>query len=219
MIELIQHHHNLIGSAEAISALAEKDHGRILVASDSHNHFGILLGILKQFGPSCDAFAFCGDGFSDIAHIFAMAKEDEEIKNIIPPVIAFVGGNCDPSIYPISLKEQLTAPVKQVLTVNGQNILIVHGHREGVDFGFNKLGLEMKFSNCKTAFFGHTHIAEEVVIKNNKFINPGSCSSPRGGQPPSFAILTVEKTFTDTAFIKINNAEGGEDCYQIWQPN
>ena len=225
MIELIQQKNNLIGSEDAIMALSEKNHGRVLVASDSHNNFTILLDILKQFGPSCDAFAFCGDGLSDIANIYSLASEDEDIRKVIPPVIAFVGGNCDPSVYPISLTKKLTAPPKQVLNVNGQNILIVHGHRESVDFCFDKLAAEMKRSGCKTGLFGHTHIAEDVYTNNDiRFINPGSCSSPRGGQPKSFAILTVEKTFIDAAFIEITYEDSDLDNvnkkgYRIWQPN
>ena len=95
--------------------------------------------------------------------------------------------------------------------------MIVHGHREGVDFGFSKLGLEMKIADCDTSLFGHTHIAEEVSIDGCKFINPGSCSNPRGGQPQSFAILTVEKKFIDTAFIRLTSKEDGD--FKLWRPN
>lgn len=219
MIELQQNENNLIGSKEAIAELENTDHARILVASDSHNHFDILLEILRQFGPGCNAFAFCGDGLGDIATIFSLATKDEEIRKILPPVIAFVAGNCDPSFYPtsVSTNEQLVAPPRQILNVNGHKIMIVHGHRESVDFSFNKLGLEMKLSNCKTGLYGHTHIAEETIIKNSKFINPGSCSTPRGGQPQSFAILTVEKKFIDTAFIMIN--QNDDNRFKIWRPN
>ena len=217
MIELVQENNNLIGSKNDIESLACKDHARILVASDSHNHFDILLDIINRFGPTCDAFAFCGDGFGDIVNILNLAKEDDDLRKNIPPVVAFVAGNCDPSIYPISIKEQFHAPSKQVLTVNGQKILIVHGHRESVDYSFNNLYFKMKSLECKTALYGHTHIAAENYIDDFKFINPGSCSNPRGGQPQTFAILTVEKKFIDTAFIMINNDE--DDPFKIWKPN
>lgn len=217
MIELIQNENNLIGSKDDIASLASKDHARVLVASDSHNHFDILLNIIRRFGPTCDAFAFCGDGLSDIVNIFSLARQNDEVRNALPPVLAFVAGNCDPSFYPISVspEEMLQAPAKQILTVNKQNILIVHGHRESVDFSFSKLGLEMKFSKCKTALYGHTHIAGETSIHGCKFINPGSCSTPRGGQPQSCAILTVEKKFVDTAFI--TTKEDGD--FKLWTPN
>lgn len=220
MIELTQQENFLIGGGHDIDALAEKDHARILVISDSHNHFNLLASILRQFGKSCDAFAFCGDGLSDIARLYTTAQEDESFRQVIPPVIAFVSGNCDPVSYPVSHEKQIVAPFSQIISVNGHNIMIVHGHREGVDYGFENLGLKMKLSGCKTALYGHTHIAMEYCDNKNdyKFINPGSCSTPRGSQPPGFAILTVEKSFIDTAFIKIDNTKGGENSFKIWQP-
>lgn len=212
MITLTQQQQLLIGSAEDIAALQNKDHARILVVSDSHNHFDILLNILRQFGPSCDGFIFCGDGLGDIATVVGLAEKKEEIRAILPPVIAFVSGNCDPQSYPLPNEKSITAPTKQILTVNGQNIFITHGHKYGINYGFEKMGYEMQLKNCKTGIFGHTHIAEEVYENDFKFINPGSCVSPRGGQPAGFAILTVEKTFVDAAFIKAGD-------FSLWQPN
>ena len=213
----------LIGSNEDLSALSTKDHARVLVASDSHAHFDILHRIILQYGKSCDAFCFCGDGLSDIAHIYDTAKEDESFASILPSVIAFVQGNCDPSSYPLSDDTELIAPPSQLLSVNNQNIMLVHGNREGVTYGFEKYGLKIKYAESSlpitAGLFGHTHIAEEVIEENIKFINPGSCSSPRGGQPKSFAILTVEKNFIDTAFLKIDGMNNNSlDC-KLWTPN
>ena len=97
--------------------------------------------------------------------------------------------------------------------------MITHGHREGIEYGFENYGLELKLENCSTGLFGHTHIAEEAYEGDYKFINPGSCFSPRGGQPKSFAILTVEKTFVDAAFLMIENKAGEKDNYKLWKPN
>ena len=223
MIELLQQDNLLIGAKDAICALEQKDHARILVASDSHNHFNILTAILQQFGPTCDCFAFCGDGLSDIANIFSLAQADESLRSCIPPVIAFVSGNCDPSSYPVSAgrlrPKEIKAPPRQIISVNGHNIMITHGHREGIEYGFENYGLALKMENCTTGLFGHTHIAELSYEGNYRFINPGSCSNPRGGQPQSFAILTVEKTFVDAAFLMIEKKPGEKDNYKLWTPN
>lgn len=217
MLELTQQENLLIGSMSAISDLASTDHCRILIASDSHGRRDILLDILLRYGPSCNAFAFCGDGLSDIAYILELAATQTEIKEALPSVMAVVAGNCDPSSYPLS-DSSIAAPYKQILDVNGQRIMITHGHKVGVNYGFEKYGLELQLAQCKTGLFGHTHIAEETTEGEYKFINPGSCSNPRGGQPAGFAIVTVEKTFVDTAFIKIDKSNK-KNGYQIWQPN
>lgn len=214
MIDLVQQKQLLIGSTNDIFSLSKKDHCRILAVSDSHNHFETLLSIVQRFGPSCHCFAFCGDGLKDIATLLSLAAENEKIREIIPPVFAYVQGNCDGGACSVSLPGQnvIIAPPKQILNVNGHNIMIVHGHNQNIKSTFNKLGLEMKLSSCDTALFGHTHIAEEVALGDCKFVNPGSCGLPRDGQPPSCAILTVEKSFIDTAFINLKD-------FSIWHPN
>lgn len=215
---IIQENHNIIGTSKAIETLASKDHARILVLSDSHGHPSILMNIIKHYGKDCDALAFCGDGANDLSILISDSHSDEELVKCTPPVIAFARGNGDPSSYPLNSHRSLAIPNSQILTVNGNNIMIVHGHREGVDFGLENLGLEMQINECKTAFYGHTHIAREDNLNGYKFVNPGSVARPRGGQPASFAIATVEKNFIDIAFIKIEMDNSGQTNFQIWKP-
>ena len=217
MIEISQHKQNIIGSRTAIEALENKDHARLLVISDSHGRYGTFEGIVRGYGAKCDALIFCGDGVSDIAMLLYNAKLDEKLAACVPPVIAAVRGNCDPSSYPLE-KSALYFSEMIELKVNGRGILITHGHNQGVDYGVETLGLEMQVSECNTAFYGHTHVAREENIKNFKIVNPGSCSRPRGGQPAGFAIATVEKTFVDIAFIKMEMGSDGVTECKIWNP-
>ncbi len=145
------------------------------------------------------------------------AKSDEKLASRVPPVSAAVHGNCDPSTYPLD-KGTLYFSEMIELKVNGRGILITHGHNQGVDWGVETLGLEMQVSECNTAFYGHTHVAREDNFKNFKIVNPGSCSRPRGGQPAGFAIATVEKTFVDIAFIKMEMDSNGQTKCSIWNP-
>lgn len=217
-MKIIQEVHGLIGKKEDINALALKDHARILVISDSHGHPGILTGIVQAFGPKCDGLVFCGDGACDLAQLLYNADSDKKLRNSIPPVIAFARGNGDPATYPLDSFHSLSIPARQLLTVNGHNCIIVHGHNEGVDFGMENLGLEMQLAEADTAFYGHTHIALEEQDGKYKFVNPGSCARPRGGQPPAFAIATFEKTFVDISFMKINTYKETEDLFSLWNP-
>ena len=217
MIEISQHQQNIIGSREAIAALEKKDHARLLVLSDSHGRYGIVEGIVRRFGSECDALIFCGDGVSDIAQLLYAAKSDKKLADCVPQVIAAVHGNCDPASYPLD-KGTLYFSGMIELKVNGRGILITHGHNQGVDWGVETLGLEMQVSECTTAFYGHTHVAREDNFKNFKIVNPGSCARPRGGQAPGFAIATVEKSFVDVAFIKMEMGADGATEYKIWNP-
>lgn len=231
MITLLQNESYLIGNPQAVEELKTKNHARILVISDSHGQKFTLINIVKQFGPKCDALVLCGDTAFDLAELLEQANEHEEIKNAVPPVLAFVRGNGDPSTIPVSFdigannpkaanyyKGTVLIPNNLVLTVNGRNFYVTHGHTESVGWTFDTLGLSTQFNQCKTALYGHTHIAGEYIENDFKFINPGSCARPRGGQPACFAIVTVEKSFCDTSFIKIISPFSSTPEYSTFLP-
>ena len=213
-----QNSSGLIGTEENIKALESKKRARILVYSDSHGNVAVVEQILLNYGKSCDALVFCGDGFCDLAQILSKAEYDKKLAESLPKVIAFAQGNGDPGTCPLSDKTSLVAERSQTITVNHRKFLIVHGHYQGVDWGLENLAMEAQFTESSIAFYGHTHIACEEKMEQYKFINPGSCARPRGGQPKSFAIVTVEDSFVDTAFIKIEFT-GIETKYSLWNPN
>ena len=232
MIELIQNSDYIIGSQADIMALTQKEQARILTISDSHGDWRGLMRIVKQFGPTCDALVITGDCWRDLAELLELANEDDAVRKVIPPVLGFVRGNGDPSYFAVSYdigknnsnartlpKGSVLMPDRLVLTVNGQQILFVHGHMEGVDYGYNKLGLDAKMLGLHYAVHGHTHVPHFEQHGDFTFINPGSISRPRGGSPASFAILTVEKEFVDAAFLKIKDSMGDEDSFSIFTPN
>ena len=232
MIQLFQNSDYLIGSPADIMALSMKVQARILTISDSHGDWRGLIRIVKQFGPTCDALVITGDCWRDLSELLELANEDAAMQKVIPPVLGFVRGNGDPSYFAVSYdigknnsnartlpKGSVLMPDRLVLTVNGQQILFVHGHMEGVDYGYNKLGLDAKMLGLHYAVHGHTHVPHFEQHGDFTFINPGSISRPRGGSPASFAILTVEKKFVDAAFLKIKDFMGDEDSFSIFTPN
>ncbi|MBP5519662.1 MAG: YfcE family phosphodiesterase [Treponema sp.] len=217
MIEITQRHQNIIGSKAAISALETKDHARLLIISDSHENYPVFEKIVRRYGAKCDAVVFCGDGICDISRLLYAAQTDSKLMECVPPVIAAVKGNCDPSSYPLDSASLYFSELVE-LKVNGQIIMISHGHNQSVDFGLETFGLEMQVSESRIGFYGHTHIAREDNINGYKMVNPGSCARPRGGQPASFAIATVEKTFTDIAFIRMKIESDGSTSFNLWNP-
>ena len=231
MITLQQNSDYIIGSQTDIMALTQKEQARILTISDSHGDWRGLMRIVKQFGPTCDALVITGDCWRDLSELLELANEDSSVCEVIPPVLGFVRGNGDPSYFAVSYdigknnsnartlpKGSVLMPPSLVLTVNGQQILFVHGHMEGVDFGYNKLGLDAKIQGIHVAVHGHTHVPAFVQRGDFTFINPGSISRPRGGSPASFAILTVEKTFVDAAFLRIKDCMGDEGSFELFSP-
>src|SRR5574344_2087588 len=101
MNSLIQDTSLLIGTHEAIAALAKKESASILVLSDSHYASSILYRIIKERGPRNDAIVFCGDGMSDIAAIIEKAATEEAFSYCMPAVISIVEGNGDADRYPV----------------------------------------------------------------------------------------------------------------------
>lgn len=228
MNNLFQTSSGFIALEKDLENLKTKEQARLLCYSDSHGNYRILLKVLKQFGPSCDALIFCGDGICDLAEIFELCTEDTSLKKILPPVIAIVKGNGDPTTYPVSfdigkynpasrndMKGTMFIPEKQILIANNTKFFITHGHHQNVYFGLEQMGMATTLNECQVGLYGHTHVSQEDSFKTCKIINPGSISRPRGGDVAGFAIITVEKNFTDTAFIKISNSQSDVPQFSI----
>lgn len=202
MIELIQQQNFIIGSQKAINNLSNKNNPRLLTVSDVHGNSENLFKIITRYGNGCDALLIAGDSCKDLERLLSIAEKDLEFRKNIPDVICAVKGNCDcENVYFSEPLKSFHLPEKLILTANNQRILLTHGHNYGIAFSLNSLGLEMQYSEAKIGIFGHTHIAREYYADGYKFINPGSCTSPRGGQHPGFAIITVGNNFSDTNFI------------------
>ncbi len=198
----------LIGSAEAIEELACKDESLILVASDSHGAASMLNYILREQGEQCDALVFCGDGIGDVVSILSMTGQDAALARQIPPVIALVQGNNDPSRYPME-QTQLKVPLNQTLTASGHTMFITHGHRFSLYNGTAYLTNEALLQEADLVLYGHTHIAMAECSTGLLTLNPGSCARPRGGLPPSFMTLRLKKGshYQDYTFYRINGAK------------
>ena len=231
MIELLQQTGGLIGSLEDIRALSQKNHARILVVSDTHTFLRPFRKIIEKYGPNCDALIFAGDGVDDICSFLEEADIDEEFRNQLPPVLAFVHGNNDERAFSVAYdigknnkdakdlyKGTVIVPSQQILSVNGHNILIVHGAEEGIYYSYTPLVNMAKIFFCDTIVCGHTHVPGEITQDGCKIINPGSLRLPRKFPVHSFAIMTVEKDFIDTAFIGMKNLYSPAPDFEIYTP-
>lgn len=217
MNSLEQQESLLIGSAEAIGELAQKDESLILVISDSHGAGSMLRYILYEWGEQCDAFVFCGDGTGDVCDILTASLEDAALSRALPPVIALVQGNNDAARYSIANPAQdpgtpfvqLKVPIRQMLTASGHSMFITHGHRFSLYDGTLYLAHEAISQGAGMVLYGHTHIALAECSTGLLTLNPGSCAIPRGGLPPSFMTLRLRKgsAYQDYTFYRITGAK------------
>lgn len=218
----------LIGSEEAVSSLAQKQTSRIIVYSDSHGSPFTVQRILSKKGKDADALIFCGDGVSDISACFTKALFDKDFAECIPPVIAFVRGNCDEASFPFKNMSRLTdnmaafyvqmeIPLSQTLFASGFSIFCAHGHKYSFDFGVEDILNVGKTFNSNIILYGHSHIATAQLAGNILALNPGSCAKPRGGQKPCFAELILEKgkSIPDYTFYEASECEGNFPLYNL----
>ncbi|MBQ3161358.1 MAG: metallophosphoesterase [Oscillospiraceae bacterium] len=145
---------------------------RIIVMSDSHGQSSQVERIIRA-NPEADMFIHLGDGESEIAQM-KIKYPDIDLRS--------VRGNCDWS---------KDSPDFLVVDCGTAKIFCCHGHRYSVKSGTELLRSIARDNGCAAAFFGHTHeryIAREDGIE---ILNPGSCSSPRDGNKPSYAFVDV----------------------------
>jgi phosphoesterase, MJ0936 family len=217
MITFSQSVHGLLGTDEAVTTLAEKQNGRVLVISDSHGQKDLFRHIVGQIGPSCDALVFCGDGAGDFAACMNYAAENVPFSRCVPGVAAFVQGNGDPERLHVSFNTskkdvqpcfELFFPRRQILSAAGSMLYIVHGDEQGAYYGTAALEEEGKTAGADVVLYGHTHIADEA-LGELYVVNPGSPAHPRGGTPPSFAVLEISGGQCSSVFYRIENGLKG----------
>lgn len=194
---------SLVGSTQDILALKNKSKARLLVLSDSHGNANIFNKIVHDFGADCDVLVFCGDGICDLINCLETAAGDLHFAKNIPPVVLCVRGNGDAERYVVNasfgqdddvkpyVKRHLDILPVATLNVAGRTAVCVHGHRHSVDFGTDALATVAESSDADMVFFGHTHRVCREENDATLILNPGSCSRPRGGFPPTFAVVSL----------------------------
>ena len=204
MIELSQQTNGIIGSAYDIKALAKKESASLLVVSDSHGRVETFRAIVERFGEKCDALVFCGDGIADFCALLELTKKNKKLAKAFPSVAAFARGNGDYPDFPLG-EGEIKVPLHQILKAAGMSLLVTHGHAEGAYYGLGRMNQTALEHQADVVFYGHTHIAARQEEDCTFFINPGSCSRPRGGQQPSFAIVQIpgNQERAETAFFSI----------------
>lgn len=145
---------------------------RILVTSDTHGEIDSIVDYVKK--NNVDFMIHAGDYTSDAYNISKLTGIN----------YTTVKGNNDYGDYKNSFE--------QIIPIGKINILLVHGHKEGVYFSKNQLIQKAIYYDCNFVIFGHTHIYyfEYLEDFNLYLLNPGSPSLPRD-KKAGFVILEI----------------------------
>ena len=157
---------------------------KILLFSDSHGYDSAMMKSIEGEQP-----------FDMLFHLGDIEGSELKLQFTVSCGLAIVRGNCDGF-----------SELKEVMTVTlpgGHKALLTHGHRHGVNGGYERLILEAKKNGCDVICFGHTHkplIREEEGIL---LLNPGSITRPKTEDGRvSYMVLTADPDGTLTPELK-----------------
>lgn len=129
----------------------------------------ILLGDILYHGPR-----------NDLPREYA-PKEVISMLNACKDQIYSVRGNCDTEVDQMVLEFPILGDYA-LFSVSGLTIYATHGHI------YNKENLP-PLQKGDILFHGHTHILAAERFGDFAICNPGSVSIPKGGNPPTYAML------------------------------
>jgi putative phosphoesterase len=197
MNKLIQQESTLIGSPEDIEALENAEKTQLLIVSDSHGNTDNIKDIVAEFGSSCGGMIFCGDGTADLGSLFTASQP---VRDALPPVIAAVRGNGDSAMFTGNTQNgddytpsqvRIVTEKRIVFKVAGRTVFAVHGHQYSVDYGTDLINQSASVFDADMVFYGHTHRIHREETGGVLVLNPGSCSNPRSGFLPTFAVVSI----------------------------
>ena len=146
---------------------------KFLVMSDNHGRWQKVQEVIDAFKDQVDYIFHCGD---------SEFPSDDPIWDAVSVVVS---GNMD---YDPQYRK-----VANFTTDEGK-VLVVHGHRHGVNYSNQQLLDLAHEQGAVFAFHGHTHILYSEVKEGVLLLNPGSLNQSRGPvKEKTFAVVTVSK--------------------------
>ena len=140
---------------------------KLLVMSDTHADMATMEEVISFRSKEVDAIIHCGDSELEASYF-----QDKPVS--------IVKGNCD---YDSSF------PTEQIISIEDQTILIVHGHLHQVKSTILPLNYRAQEVGATIVCFGHSHILGAELQNGILFVNPGSLHKPRGRKEKSYAIV------------------------------
>ena len=155
---------------------------QIIIMSDNHRDEDIVREVLKQ-NPQADRYYLLGDS--------------EMRKHVLVNLeVISVKGN-----FPFEPR----LPKELILTIDDIRVLMVHGHKQHVKTGIERIKQYARDKNAQLVFFGHTHHYRIYDAGDMILVNPGSLSLPRGHYEKTYAKVTINKNHTNVEIIDVDN--------------
>ena len=130
----------------------------------------VLLGDLLYHGPR-----------NDLPRDYA-PKEVIPMLNAHKENILAIRGNCDAEVDQMVLDFPIMADYAVLQLENGQTIYLSHGH-------IYHEGNLPPMKKDDIFLYGHTHVLRAEKKDGIVYLNPGSVSIPKEGNPPTYALL------------------------------
>lgn len=139
----------------------------IILVSDNHGDRKALEYLMNTY-PITDYFIHCGDS----------EMHPYELNGFV----SVQGNNDFFEAY----------PNEKVITIGEHNILVVHGHRHMIFGQPQMLANYASKKGCDLAFFGHSHIPQDITVNGVRCLNPGSIWHNRDGSKPSYMVVHLD---------------------------
>ena len=159
---------------------------KLLIISDIHGDKSSLEAAISVFErESCDKILILGDLIyhgprNDLPCTYA-PKEVIKLLNTFKNKIIAVRGNCDTEVDQMVLEFPILADYAY-LYLDGLTVMATHGHHHNTV-------TPPPLSEGEILLHGHTHVLKiEEYGNQNYYINPGSISLPKEGNPKSYCI-------------------------------
>ena len=128
----------------------------IAVASDSH---GSKLQ-LERFAQYCREA-----GIDQVYHLGDLVEDARWLERNLEQTVRFVAGNCD--CFSRCSREERACE-------EGVRLLLVHGDRYGVKYGYERLSYYAEENQMGCTLFGHTHRPFAAYVGRALLVNPGA---------------------------------------------
>ncbi|QQK77149.1 metallophosphoesterase [Salicibibacter cibarius] len=141
-----------------------------LVVSDTHGDREGLKKLRDRHEQHVDAMFHCGDSELD--------RKDPLLDSFY-----VVSGNTDvPGEF----------PEHEVLTIDGINVWLTHGHLYHVKSTNQRLQQTAMEQDADLVLHGHSHYAGAYEKEGIIYVNPGSLTLPKKPTEPTYAIVMIE---------------------------
>ncbi|NQD65087.1 metallophosphoesterase [Bacillus haikouensis] len=152
---------------------------KLLIVSDSHGSKNEIQELAEKYEGEVNAMIHCGDS--------ELSADD----NVLSSFLA-VRGNCD---------MDARLPDDLIEEVDGNTIMITHGHLYGIKMSLMKLRYRAEETGAGFVFFGHSHTLGAEMDRGTLFLNPGSILLPRGRSERTYAIVDTSEEMINVQFL------------------